>query len=175
MNSKRRSEKGIYKYFFFGLLFLNVVIAIFLCYKYPRVFNVFQNVEYLEETKNTPIDTFHRVKYVTDGFAWIDNNGGKNQQIIRQDSGILPSSIYGGRQSQVRRILRESSEINAPEAVSSEVVNLQEAIEGAKGINERLVRANLTPKFNLNASPEAIRTAYIQELKEPLDQNLSQN
>ena len=43
MNSQRRSEKGIYKYFFFGLLFLNVVIAIFLCYKYPRVFNVFQN------------------------------------------------------------------------------------------------------------------------------------
>ena len=123
---------------------------------------------YLEETKNTPIDTFHRVKYVTDGFAWIDNNGGKNQQIIRQDSGILPTSLFGGRESQVRRILRESSQINEPEAVSSEVVNLQEAIEGAKGINERLVRANLTPKFNLNASPEAIRTAYIQELKEPL-------
>ena len=125
---------------------------------------------YLEETKNTPIDTFHRVKYVTDGYAWIDNNGEQNQQVIRQDSGILPSSIYGGRQSQVRRILRESSEINAPEAVSSEVVSLQEAIEGAKGINERLINANLTPKFNLNASPEAIRTAYINELKDPLPQ-----
>ena len=123
---------------------------------------------YLEETKNTPIDTFHRVKYVTDGYAWIDNNGEQNQQVIRQDSGILPSSIYGARQSQVRRILRESSEINAPETVSSEVVDLQEAIEGAKGINERLVRANRSPKFNLNASPEAIRTAYIQELKDPL-------
>jgi hypothetical protein len=123
---------------------------------------------YLEETKNTPIDTFHRVKYVTDGYAWIDNNGEQNQQVIRQDSGILPSSIYGGRQSQVRRILRESSEINAPEAVSSEVVSLQEAIEGAKGINERLINSNRTPKFNLNASPEAIRTAYINEIKDPL-------
>ena len=123
---------------------------------------------YLEETKNTPIDTFHRVKYVTDGFAWIDNNGGKNQQIIRQDSGVLPTSLFGGRESQVRRILRESSQINEPEAVSSEVVNLQEAIEGAKGINERLINSGRTPKFNLNASPDAIRTAYIQELKDPL-------
>ena len=123
---------------------------------------------YLEETKNTPIDTFHRVKYVTDGYAWIDNNGEQNQQVIRQDSGILPSTIYGGRQSQVRRILRESSEINASEAVSSEVVSLQEAIEGVKGINERLISSGRTPKFNLNASPEAIRTAYIQELKDPL-------
>jgi len=122
---------------------------------------------YLEDVKNTPIDTFHRVKYVTDGFAWIDNNGGKNQQVIRQDTGILPSSLFGGRESQVRRILRESSQIAEQEAVLSEVVDLQEAIEGAKGINERLINNGLTPKFNLNASPDAIRAAYIQELKDP--------
>ena len=123
---------------------------------------------YLEDVKNTPIDTFHRVKYVTDGYAWIDNNGGKNQQVIRQDTGILPTSLFGGRESEVRRILRESSQIAEQEVVLSEVVDLQEAIEGAKGINERLVRENRAPKFNLNASPEAIRTAYIEELKDPL-------
>ena len=122
---------------------------------------------YLEEVQNTPTDTFHRVKYVSDGYAWIDNNGSENQQTIRQDTGILPSSIYGGRQSEIRRILRESSEINEQEAVSGQQVTVQEAIEGAKGINERLINANLTPKFNLNASPDAIRAAYINELKEP--------
>ena len=125
---------------------------------------------YLEEVQNTPTDTFHRVKYVSDGYAWIDNNGSENQQTIRQDTGILPSSIYGGRQSEIRRILRESSEINEQEAVSGQQVTVQEAIEGAKGINERLISAGLVPKFNLNASPDAIRTAYINELKQPESQ-----
>ena len=120
---------------------------------------------YIEEVKNTPIDTFHRVKYNTDGYAWIDNNGEQNQETIRQDTGILPTDVFGGRGNDVGRILRESSEENVRNAVSEEEeVTIQEAIEGVKSINDRLVSAGFFPKFNLDASPDAIRAAYIAEL-----------
>ena len=121
---------------------------------------------YIEETKNTPIDTFHRVKYITDGYAWIDNNGTENQEIIRQDTGILSDAFTGGR-GESRRIRRESSEENERSSFPEEQVTIQEALEGVKGINERLVSAGLVPKFNLNASADAIRAAYIAELKKP--------
>lgn len=121
---------------------------------------------YIEGVKNTPIDTFHRVKYNTDGYAWIDNNGEQNQETIRQDTGILPTDVFGGRGNDVGRILRESSEENVRNAVSEEEeeVTIQEAIEGVKSINDRLVSAGFFPKFNLDASPDAIRAAYIAEL-----------
>ena len=119
---------------------------------------------YIEEVQNTPTDTFHRVKYVGDGYAWIDNNGEQNQQTIRQDSGILPTSLFSGGRDDVRRIRRESSEEVVSSFTSEEQVTIEEAIEGVKGINDRLVSAGFLPKFNLNSSPDALLAAYVYEL-----------
>ena len=119
---------------------------------------------YIEEVQNTPTDTFHRVKYVGDGYAWIDNNGEQNQQTIRQDSGILPTSLFSGGRDDVRRIRRESSEEAVSSFTSEEQVTIEEAIEGVKGINDRLVSAGFLPKFNLNSSPDALLAAYVYEL-----------
>ena len=130
---------------------------------------------YIEEVKNTPIDTFHRVKYNTDGYAWIDNNGEQNQETIRQDTGILPTDVFGGRGNDVRRILRESSEEASQSFTSEEEVTIEEAIEGVKSLNERLTSAGLVAKFNLNASPDAIRAAYISELRQPDSQVIPNN
>ena len=130
---------------------------------------------YIEEVKNTPIDTFHRVKYITEGYAWIDNNGEQNQETIRQDTGILPTDVFGGRRNDVRRILRESSKEATQSFTSEEEVTIQEAIEGVKSLNERLTSAGLVAKFNLNASPDAIRAAYISELRQPDSQVIPNN
>ena len=126
---------------------------------------------YIAEIGNTPIDTYHRVKYLGDGFAWIDNNGRQQEEIIREDTGILPSTI-GRERRNLRSGIRETGETPIqeviPEIVSkSDDISIQEAIEGAKGINERMVSAGLVPKFNLNASADAIYMAYRAELKKP--------
>ena len=124
---------------------------------------------YIASVGNTPTDTYHRVKYIThDGFAWIDNNGKQRQEIVREDTGILPASIGRERGTLGERI-RETSDSPIQEVVSeafseTRAVSIEEAIEGAKGINERLVSAGYTAKFNLNASADAIHIAYTQEL-----------
>jgi hypothetical protein len=126
---------------------------------------------YIAEIGNTPIDTYHRVKYLGDGFAWIDNNGRQQEEIIREDTGILPSTI-GRERRTVRTRIGETGETPLQEVISqavsrSDAVSIEEAIEGAKGINERMVSAGLVPKFNLNASADAIYIAYRTELKKP--------
>ena len=126
---------------------------------------------YIAEIGNTPIDTYHRVKYLGDGFAWIDNNGRQQEEIIREDTGILPSTI-GRERRTVRTRIGETGETPLQEVISqtvskSDAVSIEEAIEGAKGINERMVAAGLVPKFNLNASADAIYIAYRAELKKP--------
>ena len=124
---------------------------------------------YIASVGNTPVSTYHRVKYITDdGFAWIDNNGRQQQEIIREDTGILPASI-GRERGTVGERIGKISDPTIQEVVSEDLsetraVSIEEAIEGAKGINERLVSAGYTAKFNLNASADAIYFAYKQEL-----------
>ena len=119
---------------------------------------------YLESVGNTPIDTYNRLQYKADQHAWIDNNGKPNQEIIRQDTGILPPSIGRERKNIRQRISEGSEAINeqiiAEQTTPEYIRDLDIAIEGVKTLNDESEKNNLVPKYNLNASQDALKVAF---------------
>ena len=125
--------------------------------------------QYLAEIfhgNSSPLDTYHRVKYLGDGFAWVDNNGRENEEIIREDSGIFASSIGEERRTS-GRLFTEESETPFQEVISKSPSDLEEVINDAKSINEKMISSGLTPKFNFNASADAIYSAYKNDKIKP--------
>jgi len=119
---------------------------------------------YLESIGNTPIDTYNRLQYEADQHAWIDNNGKPNQEIIRQNTGILPPSI-GRERTNIRQRISEGSEaindqIIAEQTTQEYIRDLDIAIEGVKTLNDESEKNNLVPKYNLNASQDALKVAF---------------
>ena len=119
---------------------------------------------YLESVGNTPIDTYNRLQYIADQYAWIDNNGKPNQETIRQNTGILPPSIGRERRNIRQRISEGSEAINekiiAEQTTPEYIRDLDIAIEGVKTLNDESEKNNLVPKYNLNASQDALKVAF---------------